>query len=138
MTSDELIALGILSEIGFAATRSSGAGGQNVNKVNTRVELRFNLTTSQILSVEEKQRLMAKLTSRINLEGELVMTSQTERTQLGNKEKVTSRFLELLAKALTPPRRRRATRPTMASKRKRVDDKKKLAEKKGRRRDSFD
>lgn len=138
MTPDELIARGLLSEIGFAATRSSGAGGQNVNKVNTRVELRFNISTSLILLEDEKQHIMTKLTSRINLEGELVMTSQTERTQLGNKEKVTARFLELLAKALTPPRRRKATRPTLASKRRRVDDKKKLAEKKGRRRDDFD
>ncbi|PKP19878.1 MAG: aminoacyl-tRNA hydrolase [Bacteroidetes bacterium HGW-Bacteroidetes-22] len=137
MTIEELETRGLRSELEYSATRSSGAGGQNVNKVNTRVELRFDVAASTILNDEEKGMVLTTLASRINMEGELVMSSQTERTQMGNKEKVTLRFIEQIAKALTPRKRRKATRPTLASKKKRVDDKKKLAEKKGRRKDDF-
>lgn len=137
MTSEELEDRGLISELVFSATRSGGAGGQNVNKVNTRVELRFNVGRSAILTEEEKNLLLEKLTTRINLEGDIVMTSQTERSQLGNKEKVTVRFLELVAKALTIPRKRKRTKPSQASRQKRLDEKKKLSEKKDRRRDSF-
>jgi len=137
MTSEELEDRGLISELVFSASRSGGAGGQNVNKVNTRVELRFNVGRSAILTEEEKNLLLEKLTTRINLEGDIVMTSQTERSQLGNKEKVTVRFLELVAKALTIPRKRKRTKPSQASRQKRLDEKKKLSEKKDRRRDSF-
>lgn len=136
MTTEELEQRGLICEIDFSATRSSGAGGQNVNKVNTRVELRFNVAQSCVLFNHEKDMLMAILANRINLNGELLMWSQTERTQLGNKEKVTQRFLDLIAKALTPVKKRKPTAPSAAAKRKRLDSKKRLSEKKDRRRDT--
>lgn len=137
MTSEELESRGLAGELVFSASRSGGAGGQNVNKVNTRVELRFNVMNSAVLSEEEKNLLHAKLAARINLDGDLMMTSQTERTQLGNKEKVTVRFFELVAKSLTLPRKRKPTKPSQASRQKRLDLKKKLSEKKERRRDNY-
>lgn len=137
MTTDELESRGLRSELEYRASRSSGAGGQNVNKVNTRIELLFNVADSVLLSIEEKNLILTRLAGRINSDGYLLMSSQTERTQLGNKEKVTLRFFEQVAKALTPKKRRKATRPTLASKERRVDEKKKLAEKKDRRRIDF-
>lgn len=137
MTSEELESRGLAGELVFSASRSGGAGGQNVNKVNTRVELRFNVMNSAVLSEEEKNLLLVKLAARINLDGDLVMTSQTERTQLGNKEKVTARFFDLVAKSLTLPRKRKPTKPSQASRQKRLDLKKKLSEKKERRRDNY-
>ncbi|MDD2962515.1 MAG: alternative ribosome rescue aminoacyl-tRNA hydrolase ArfB [Bacteroidales bacterium] len=136
MTTQELEQRGLIYEIDFSATRSSGAGGQNVNKVNTRVELRFNVVHSSVFDNSEKEMLLANLANRINLNGELLMWSQTERTQLGNKEKVTQRFLEMIAKALTPVKKRKPTAPSAAAKRKRLDSKKRLSEKKERRRDA--
>lgn len=136
MTTQELEQRGLICEIDFSATRSSGAGGQNVNKVNTRVELRFNVVHSSVFDNSEKEMLLANLANRINLNGELLMWSQTERTQLGNKEKVTQRFLEMIAKALTPVKKRKPTAPSAAAKRKRLDSKKRLSEKKERRRDA--
>lgn len=134
MTVAELEARGLTAEVDYVASRSSGAGGQNVNKVNTRVELRFQVLHSSVLRVDEKQILLSNLSTRINLASELVMWSQTERTQAGNKEKVTMRFLELIAKALTPRKRRKPTKPTASSKQKRLDQKKIHSEKKERRR----
>jgi ribosome-associated protein len=118
------------TEIVFSATRSSGPGGQNVNKVNTRVELRFSVLNSTVFSEEEKARIHLKLKNRINSEGELVLTSQTGRTQLDNKEKALEKFIELLEKALTIQKKRLKSRPTVASRLKRLESKKNLALKK--------
>jgi ribosome-associated protein len=133
MTLADLISRDFGPEFRFSASRSSGAGGQNVNKVNTRMELRFDITASTKLSEDEKALLLAKLAGRINADNELLIVSQTERNQLGNKEKTVERFYILLAKALTPRKPRRATRPTLASKERRITDKKILSEKKQRR-----
>ncbi len=133
MTTNELYARDFVSELRFSASRSSGAGGQNVNKVNTRMELRFNVMASIRLSDEEKMLLLAKLASRINAEYELFIVSQTERTQLGNKEKVIERFHHLLARALTPQKARKPTKPSKASIEKRRQHKKLQSEKKQRR-----
>jgi ribosome-associated protein len=133
MTAADLISRDFSPEFRFSASRSSGAGGQNVNKVNTRMELRFDITASVKLSEDEKILLLEKLAGRINAENELLIVSQTERNQLGNKEKAIERFYVLLAKALTPRRPRKATRPTRASKERRITDKKILSEKKQRR-----
>jgi ribosome-associated protein len=109
------------SEFIFSSSRSSGAGGQNVNKVNTKVELRFVIDSSLLLTDEEKEIIKNKLTSRISLEGELIIVSQSERTQLKNKEKVIEKFYQLIEKALTPRKKRTPTKPTAASKEKRLE-----------------
>jgi len=108
----------------FSASRSSGPGGQNVNKVNTRVQLRFEVSNSAALSEEEKAMIMLKLGNRINLNGELLLTSGSERTQLGNKQKTIERFFLLIEKTLTIQPKRIKTKPTVASKLKRLDRKK--------------
>ena len=118
------------SEFRFSASRSGGPGGQNVNKVSTKVELRFHVTRSNLLSEEEKEMILDKLKSRINAEGELVLASQSERSQLKNKEKVIERFYILITKALTPEKERKHTKPSKASKEKRLKEKKATAEKK--------
>jgi len=118
------------TEIVFSATRSSGPGGQNVNKVNTRVELRFSVINSIIFSDEEKARISLKLKNRINSEGELLITSQIARTQLDNKEKALEKFFDLIEKALTIQKKRLKSRPTVASRLKRLESKKNLALKK--------
>lgn len=122
-----------IPELKFSASRSSGAGGQNVNKVNTKVELRFHVESSVLLSPEEKSVLTRKLANRINKEGELILTEQNERSQLKNKEKVIDRFYRLINRALIPQKKRRATRPTLASRRRRLETKKQHSEKKSRR-----
>jgi ribosome-associated protein len=121
------------SEFSFATSRSSGPGGQNVNKVNSKVELRFSVEQSILLSDREKQIILIKLKNRINSESELIITVQTDRSQLKNKEDAIAKFYELLIKALTPRKPRRATRPTKASVEKRLDTKKILSEKKAQR-----
>jgi len=112
-------------ELKFSASRSRGPGGQNVNKVNTRVELRFNIVETHLLTDDEKKKIINILKNRINIEGELVLASQSERTQLLNKRKVIARFFKLLSSALTDKPKRKATKPTEASKIKRLEEKKK-------------
>jgi ribosome-associated protein len=121
------------SEVHFSASRSSGPGGQNVNKVNTKVELRFDIASSSLLSDQEKVLLMEKLAKKINSEGELILVSQTERSQLKNKEKAIEKFYSLLTRALSPRKKRKPTQPSQASKEERLETKRKLAEKKERR-----
>ena len=121
------------SELQFQASRSGGAGGQNVNKVATKVELRFQVQQSELLTEEEKALVQEKLANRINNEGYLQVVSQTERTQLQNKELCISRFYELLRQALTRQKKRTATRPTRSSVRQRLESKKRQAQKKANR-----
>jgi ribosome-associated protein len=117
----------------FSASRSSGPGGQNVNKVSTKVELRFDVPHSNLLSEEEKEILLIRLQKKINSEGFLIIVSQSERSQLKNKEKTIEKFYALLKKSLTPKKKRRPTRPTAAAKERRLEEKKMKAEKKERR-----
>lgn len=121
---------GLQLEIKYAATRSSGPGGQNVNKVNTRVELRFSVDNSLILSAIEKNKIRFKLKNRINIEGELVLVSQVERSQWRNKEVVTHKFFVFIEKALTPIKKRIKTSPTKLSRLKRLEGKKRMSQKK--------
>lgn len=124
------------NEFIFTATRSSGPGGQNINKVNTRVELRFSVGNSTLLSVDEKEMILKKLGSKINREGELLLTSQSERSQLMNRQKVTEKFYIIVSKALTVAKKRKATRPTSASVLKRIEEKRLLGQKKNMRKQS--
>ncbi len=112
------------SEFIFSASRSSGPGGQNVNKVNTSVELRFNVERTTLLSDQEKILVIKALKNRINNKGELVLVSQSERTQYLNKRKVTERFYIIVANALTIKPERIPTHPTKASDNKRLEKKK--------------
>jgi ribosome-associated protein len=125
MTAEELKNRIPVSEFTFAASRSSGPGGQNVNKVNTKVELRYNVRNSMFLSDNEKDLVCSVLKNKINSEGDLIIICQSERTQLMNKKKAEEKFFKLLSTALTVKRNRKSTRPTAASKAKRLDTKKK-------------
>lgn len=120
-------------ELRFHTSRSGGPGGQHANKTETQVELRFSIHDSQVLSDEEKQRLMKKLSNRITKEGELIITGESSRSQVKNKQEVTERFYEMLEKALRKPKKRKPTKPSLASKRKRLNEKKKHSDKKDKR-----
>ncbi|CAL2104049.1 Peptidyl-tRNA hydrolase ArfB [Tenacibaculum sp. 190130A14a] len=120
----------IYNELEFKAVRSSGAGGQHVNKVATKVELSFSIPNSLGLSDTEKERLLKNLANRLSKEHILTLTSQESRSQHRNKELVTKRFFELLKKALIKPKPRRTTKPTKASVKRRIEAKKQQSEKK--------
>ena len=124
MNLSEIRKAKLISEVKYAATRSGGPGGQNVNKVNTKVELRFNISNSIVFSSEEKERLINKLKNRINAEGELVLTAQSRRSQLANKEFVTELFFKLIEKSLVITKPRKKTNPTISSRLKRLETKK--------------
>lgn len=122
-------------EFVFQASRSGGPGGQNVNKVSSKVELRFHIANSALLNDEEKTIIAEKLINKINNLGELILVSQTERSQLQNKEKVIVKFYFLINKALTPRKKRLNTKPTKASVEKRLESKRVQARIKANRKD---
>lgn len=117
-------------ELKFQASRSSGAGGQNVNKVNTRVELRFNISTSALLSEEQKTVLLDKLAPRITREGELIVVSEKTRSQHRNKEDCLERFNELITDAFMVDKPRISTKPSYRSRIRRIETKKQHSVKK--------
>jgi len=119
---------GLESEMEFQTSRSSGPGGQNVNKVESKVTLRFNVPNSILLSDAEKERLTSKLS--LTSDGDLMIQSQESRSQVKNKETAIRKFYETLKGALAKRKIRKATRPSKASQRKRLDSKKKHGEKK--------
>jgi len=133
MIRDVLAGRDFSSEFLFSASRSSGPGGQNVNKVSTKVELRFDVPHSILLTEEEKEILLIRLKKNINSEGMLIIVSQSERTQLKNKRKSIDKFYALTTKFLTPVKKRKPTRASAASKERRLELKKMRAEKKERR-----
>ncbi len=110
-------------EFVFQTSRSGGPGGQNVNKVSSKVELRFRVADSALLNDDEKSIIIEKLSNKINKSGELVIVSQTDRSQLKNKEIVIEKFYLLIIKVLTPRKKRLKTKPTRASVEKRLESK---------------
>jgi len=120
----------IEKELRFNTSRSGGPGGQHANKTETQVELRFHIPASEILTQEEKQRLLEKLSHRITREGELILTDESSRSQVKNRERVVEKFYRTLEEALKKPKKRKPTKPSKAAKRKRLDQKKKHSEKK--------
>jgi len=137
MISYELIEQ-LKGELTFKTSRSGGKGGQNVNKVSSKVELDFDVLNSAFLTEEQKALLYKKLGGRINNEGILQVISQTGRSQLGNKEIAISNFEQLIRYAFKPEKKRKLTKPSKASKARRIESKKKHSEKKQlRRRDFF-
>ena len=127
----------LLKELKFKAVRSSGAGGQHVNKVSSKVELFFDIQNSNGFTSEEKELLLKKLTAKISKENILILTCSESRSQHKNKEIVTERFLTLITNGLKAPKKRKATKPSKSSVQKRLDKKKKQAYKKAFRRKFF-
>ena len=118
----------IITELTYKAVRSSGAGGQNVNKVSSKVVLSFDLQNSKALSEEEKELILMKLSSRLTSENILILNCDEDRSQLKNKAIVTKRFLELIKNALIVPKIRKATKIPKSVIRKRIKDKKNISE----------
>lgn len=124
----------LLSELNFKAVRSSGAGGQNVNKVASKMVLIFDVFSTLGLNEEERTRVQTKLKSKISQENLLILTCDEDRSQLKNKKIITQRFFELLEKALQVPKVRKATTVSKSAKEKRLQEKKKAGEIKANRR----
>jgi ribosome-associated protein len=116
-----------MDEVAFTASRSGGPGGQNVNKVSSRVTLNFSVVDSTALSAGEKHKVLAKLSTRINKDGVLRVVSQRTRSQEMNRHDAIARFADLLRIALTPKRPRIRTRVTAAAKEERLIEKKNRA-----------
>jgi ribosome-associated protein len=115
-------------EIVYQTARSSGKGGQHVNKVETMAEGYFRVETSRLLSREQKLLVLQKLASKINAEGDLQVRSQVHRSQLANKQEVAKKMNELITQALKKVKKRIPTKPTARSVEKRMESKKKNAE----------
>lgn len=117
----------LLKELNYKAIRSSGAGGQNVNKVSSKVVLNFDLENSNGLTENEKTYLKEKLASKLTQEFILILNCDEDRSQIKNKSIVTKRFIGIIEKGLTKPKIRRATKATKASKERRLKSKKTTA-----------
>jgi len=126
----------IIKELKFKATRSSGAGGQHVNKVSSKIELNFDISNSKELLLYQKELLYKNLSTRLTKENVLILFVDETRSQHRNKEIAIKRFLELLASGLTRPKVRNPTKPSRASIRRKAENKRKHAFKKSMRRKS--
>ena len=123
-------AVEIVKELNFKAIRSSGAGGQHVNKTSSQIELTFDLENSNSLSDKEKALLKTKLSSKLTKENLLILSCQETRSQHRNKNIAIKRFLELLKTNLIRPKRRKATKPSKASLKRKAENKKRISVKK--------
>ncbi|MGH2787085.1 MAG: alternative ribosome rescue aminoacyl-tRNA hydrolase ArfB [Actinomycetota bacterium] len=122
------------NELRMSFSTSGGPGGQHANKASTRVDLVWNVADSRALGPRQRSRVLAALRSRLDATGTLRLTSDSHRSQLRNREEVLSRLAHLVAVALKPPKPRRATIPTQASRERRLASKKRRSEVKRRRR----
>jgi ribosome-associated protein len=121
-------------ELVARATRSGGAGGQHVNTSSTRIELVWNVQASRALTDEQRQRVMQKLSSRLDGDGNLRIVASDRRSQRQNRESAEARMADLVHEALVVPKKRRPTKPSRAAKQARLDSKRRLSEKKRERR----
>jgi ribosome-associated protein len=122
--------MNLSKEVKYRTSRSSGAGGQHVNKVSTKVELLFHVDNSEVLTEEQKAVIRKKLKNRISNDGWLALSCDETRSQAKNKEIVFDRFRVLINEALKPEKKRKPTKPTKSSVEKRLKEKKKISEKK--------
>jgi len=120
----------MLKEITFSFSRSSGPGGQNVNKVNSKATLRWDVKSSSLLSPGVRFRLLQKVATKLTSEGELIVTSELSRDQKINKEECIDKLLQLIKSVWVPPKKRRKTKPSKSSVRERLSVKKKHGDKK--------
>ena len=123
----------LLTELKFKAVRSSGSGGQHVNKVSSKIELFFDLGNTLALSLDEKKRALKNLAPRLTKEHILILYCDEARSQHQNKKLVTQRLFALLKKAVQVPKKRKPTKPSKSSVEKRLNSKKKLSDKKSNR-----
>ncbi|UJH69185.1 alternative ribosome rescue aminoacyl-tRNA hydrolase ArfB [Allomuricauda sp. SCSIO 65647] len=124
----------LFSELKFKAIRSSGSGGQHVNKVSSKIELTFDLANTLALTPSEKERALEKLKPRLTKDHVLILQCDEAKSQHQNKKLVTQRFFTLLKKALHVPKKRKPTKPSKSSIEKRLKSKKKDSQKKANRR----
>jgi ribosome-associated protein len=117
-------------ELDFKTSKSSGPGGQHVNKVNSRVSLSFDIPNSQVLEAHEKAVILKKLATKLTNDGILIIHAQQKRSQLQNKELAIQKFYEMLSKAFKPKKVRKATKPSKSAIQKRLKEKKAHSEKK--------
>jgi ribosome-associated protein len=135
MTPEEVISRDLISEVDFSFSRSSGSGGQNVNKVNTKAELRFNISQSEKLTQEEKSMLIDAYNNNVSKEGVLIIISQESRSQLENRQICVQKFIKLISKATTNKIKRVKTKRSIKSIEERLAEKSKRSILKANRKD---